>query len=76
MSALQRLIVCLVDSLYIHNIRDMKVMHTIKGMPANTLGLCALSIANDSGLMAYPGSSTDGQLEVYDTISLVSSSHQ
>ncbi|RXM33724.1 WD repeat domain phosphoinositide-interacting protein 2 [Acipenser ruthenus] len=31
----QRLIVCLEESLYIHNIRDMKVLHTIRETPPN-----------------------------------------
>lgn len=36
--ALQRLIVCLEESLYIHNIRDMKVLHTIRETPPNPSG--------------------------------------
>lgn len=35
---LQRLIVCLEESLYIHNIRDMKVLHTIRETPPNPSG--------------------------------------
>lgn len=34
----QRLIVCLEESLYIHNIRDMKVLHTIRETPPNPSG--------------------------------------
>ena len=34
----QRLIVCLEESLYIHNIRDMKVLHTIRETPPNPTG--------------------------------------
>lgn len=34
----QRLIVCLEESLYIHNIRDMKVLHTIRETPPNPAG--------------------------------------
>lgn len=37
---LQRLIVCLEESLYIHNIRDMKVLHTIRETPPNPSGEC------------------------------------
>lgn len=36
--AVQRLIVCLEESLYIHNIRDMKVLHTIRETPPNPSG--------------------------------------
>ncbi|QQP37969.1 WD repeat domain phosphoinositide-interacting protein 2, partial [Caligus rogercresseyi] len=42
-----RLVVCLEESLYIHNIRDMKILHTIKDTPSNPKGLCALSINSD-----------------------------
>lgn len=37
-SPFQRLIVCLEESLYIHNIRDMKVLHTIRETPPNPSG--------------------------------------
>uniref|UniRef100_A0A2I3RAE9 WD repeat domain phosphoinositide-interacting protein 2 n=1 Tax=Pan troglodytes TaxID=9598 RepID=A0A2I3RAE9_PANTR len=67
----QRLIVCLEESLYIHNIRDMKVLHTIRETPPNPAGLCALSINNDNCYLAYPGSATIGEVQVFDTINLV-----
>ncbi len=57
-----RLVVCLEESLYIHNIRDMKIMHTIKDTPPNLKGLCALSVNSDKCYLAYPGSSTTGRL--------------
>ncbi|XP_054991185.1 WD repeat domain phosphoinositide-interacting protein 2 isoform X1 [Sorex araneus] len=66
----QRLIVCLEESLYIHNIRDMKVLHTIRETPPNPAGLCALSISNDNCYLAYPGSATIGEVQVFDTINL------
>ncbi|KAG9349804.1 hypothetical protein JZ751_026157 [Albula glossodonta] len=66
----QRLIVCLEESLYIHNIRDMKVLHTIRETPPNPSGLCALSISNDNCYLAYPGSATIGEVQVFDTINL------
>uniref|UniRef100_A0A8C9TN49 WD repeat domain, phosphoinositide interacting 2 n=2 Tax=Scleropages formosus TaxID=113540 RepID=A0A8C9TN49_SCLFO len=66
----QRLIVCLEESLYIHNIRDMKVLHTIRETPPNPLGLCALSISNDNCYLAYPGSATIGEVQVFDTVNL------
>lgn len=70
---LQRLIVCLEESLYIHNIRDMKVLHTIRDTPPNPQGLCALSINNDNCFLAYPGSNQIGEVQIFDTINLVSS---
>lgn len=67
----QRLIVCLEESLYIHNIRDMKVLHTIRDTPPNPHGLCALSINNDNCYLAYPGSNQIGEVQIFDTINLV-----
>ena len=69
----QRLIVCLEESLYIHNIRDMKVLHTIRDTPPNLTGLCALSINNDNCFLAYPGSNQIGEVQIFDTINLVRS---
>uniref|UniRef100_A0A671RPF1 WD repeat domain phosphoinositide-interacting protein 2-like n=1 Tax=Sinocyclocheilus anshuiensis TaxID=1608454 RepID=A0A671RPF1_9TELE len=66
----QRLIVCLEESLYIHNIRDMKVLHTIRETPPNHSGLCTLSISNDNCYLAYPGSATIGEVQVFDTVNL------
>ncbi|XP_076069047.1 autophagy-related 18a isoform X2 [Oratosquilla oratoria] len=65
-----RLVVCLEESLYIHNIRDMKVLHTIRDTPPNPTGLCALSISNDNCYLAYPGSNTMGQVQIFDALNL------
>ncbi|KAJ8948650.1 hypothetical protein NQ318_022718 [Aromia moschata] len=65
-----RLVVCLEESLYIHNIRDMKVLHTIRDTPPNPLGLCALSINSDNCYLAYPGSSTIGEVQIFDAVNL------
>ncbi|MCL4124163.1 UNVERIFIED_CONTAM: hypothetical protein GTU68_019317, partial [Idotea baltica] len=67
-----RLIVCLEESLYIHNIRDMKVLHTIRDTPPNLSGLCALSISNDNCYLAYPGSNSIGQVQIFDALNLQS----
>jgi len=40
-------------------------------VPASFLGLCALSINNDNCYLAYPGSATIGEVQVFDTINLV-----
>ncbi|KAL4241116.1 WD repeat domain phosphoinositide-interacting protein 2 [Mactra antiquata] len=66
----QRLIVCLEESLYIHNIRDMKVLHTIRDTPPNPHGLCALSISNENCFLAYPGSNQIGEVQIFDTLNL------
>ncbi|XP_037804047.1 WD repeat domain phosphoinositide-interacting protein 2-like, partial [Penaeus monodon] len=68
-----RLVVCLEESLYIHNIRDMKVLHTIRDTPPNPMGLCALSISNDNCYLAYPGSNSIGQVQIFDAQNLVTS---
>ncbi|XP_014661792.1 PREDICTED: WD repeat domain phosphoinositide-interacting protein 2-like isoform X2 [Priapulus caudatus] len=65
-----RLVVCLEESLYIHNIRDMKVLHTIRDTPPNPSGLCALSINSDNSYLAYPGSSTIGEVQIFDALNL------
>merc|ERR1712130_826326 len=65
-----RLVVCLEESLYIHNIRDMKVLHTIRDTPPNPRGLCALSINSDNCFLAYPGSTTTGEVQLFDAFNL------
>lgn len=72
MLLLQRLIVCLEESLYIHNIRDMKVLHTIRDTPSNPEGICALSTHNDNCYLAYPGSNQTGEVQIFDAVNLVS----
>lgn len=65
-----RLVVCLEESLYIHNIRDMKVVHTIRDTPPNRRGLCALASDSDHCYLAYPGSPTVGQVQIFDAVTL------
>ncbi|CAF1024302.1 unnamed protein product [Rotaria sordida] len=67
-----RLIVCLEESIYIHNMRDMKVLHTIRDVPSNREGLCALSSNSENSYLAYPGSSLTGEVQVFDTLNLKS----
>ncbi|XP_060522282.1 WD repeat domain phosphoinositide-interacting protein 2 isoform X2 [Cylas formicarius] len=65
-----RLVVCLEESLYIHNIRDMKVLHTIRDTPPNPTGLCALSTNSENCFLAYPGSATVGEVQIFDAMHL------
>ncbi|XP_054016622.1 WD repeat domain phosphoinositide-interacting protein 2 isoform X1 [Hylaeus anthracinus] len=65
-----RLVVCLQESLYIHNINTMKVLHTIRETPPNLAGLCTLSINSDNCYLAYPGSNTIGEVQIFDAINL------
>ncbi|KAJ8254502.1 hypothetical protein COCON_G00211140 [Conger conger] len=66
----QRLVVCLEESIYIHNIKDMKLLKTLLSTPPNPSGLCALSINHSNSYLAYPGSATIGEIIVYDANNL------
>ena len=52
--------------------RDLKVLHTIREVPTNNDGLCALSSSNDNPYLAYPGSAITGEIQIFDTNNLVS----
>jgi autophagy-related protein 18 len=52
--------------------RDMKVIHIIRDIPSNPEGLCALSSNDNSPFLAYPGSAITGEIQIFDTINLVS----
>lgn len=62
-----RLVVCLKDSIYIHNIRDMRLLHSIKNLPENSSGLCSLSL---NCHLAYPISNEVGNLQIFDAGSM------
>ncbi|KAJ7984788.1 hypothetical protein DPEC_G00358410 [Dallia pectoralis] len=66
----QRLVVCLEESIYIHNIKDMKLLKTLLNTPHNPSGLCALSVNHGNSYLAYPGSQTIGEIIIYDAINL------
>ncbi|XP_028331279.1 WD repeat domain phosphoinositide-interacting protein 1 [Gouania willdenowi] len=66
----QRLVVCLEESIYIHNIKDMKLLKTLLNTPSNPTGLCALSINHGNSYLAYPGSTTIGEITIYDANNL------
>ncbi|RWS30643.1 WD repeat domain phosphoinositide-interacting protein 2-like isoform X3 [Leptotrombidium deliense] len=66
----KRLIVCLEGSIYIHTMEDLRISHTIREIPPNPTGLCALSSNDDSCLIAYPCSDKTGEVAVFDCIAL------
>ncbi|CAD5205778.1 unnamed protein product [Bursaphelenchus okinawaensis] len=66
----KRVIVCLEESIHVHNIRDMQLLHVIKDTPANPLGLIDLSPNEESCYLAYPGSATTGHVQVFDADSI------
>lgn len=62
--------------------RNVNCTLTLKGILLDSIcvqlscvstGLCALSINNDNCYLAYPGSATIGEVQVFDTINLVRS---
>ncbi|XP_055008868.1 WD repeat domain phosphoinositide-interacting protein 1 isoform X2 [Boleophthalmus pectinirostris] len=65
----QRLVACLEGSLYIHNIKDMKLLQTLV-VPSNPCGLCALSSSGSCSYLAYPHCPNTGELQVYDATAL------
>ncbi|XP_026682116.1 WD repeat domain phosphoinositide-interacting protein 2-like [Diaphorina citri] len=67
---MERLVVCLEESLYIHNIRDMKVLHTIRDTPPNPNGICCLCVNSDNCYLAYPGSNSIGEVQIFDADNL------
>jgi len=74
---LQRIVVCLEDSLYIYaGVRSwQKILHIIHGTPLNSNGLIALThslLTNDVNLLAYPGHTDVGNVEIYDCVCIVS----
>ncbi|XP_031623597.1 WD repeat domain phosphoinositide-interacting protein 2 isoform X2 [Contarinia nasturtii] len=58
-----RLVVCLRDSIYVHNIRDMRLMNSIRHIAPNDSGLCSLSLQSH---LAFPVSNECGELQLYD----------
>lgn len=46
------------------------VVHTIRDTPANTTGLCALAADSDNCYLAYPGSATVGEVQIFDSVNL------
>uniref|UniRef100_A0A3Q2P7M8 WD repeat domain, phosphoinositide interacting 1 n=1 Tax=Fundulus heteroclitus TaxID=8078 RepID=A0A3Q2P7M8_FUNHE len=66
----QRLVVFLEESIYVHNIKDMKLLKTLLNTPSNPSGLCALSTNHSSSYLAYPGSVTSGDIIIHDTNNL------
>lgn len=62
-----RLIICLSTSIYIHGIRDMKLLHSIRHIAPNILGLCTLSLHSH---LAFPIAANTGELQIYDAANL------
>ncbi|XP_023031604.1 WD repeat domain phosphoinositide-interacting protein 2 isoform X1 [Drosophila willistoni] len=63
----QRLIVCLAESIHIHDIRDMKILHSIVNIAPNEQGLCALSLNSH---LAFPICQSSGELRIFNASKL------
>ncbi|XP_051523250.1 WD repeat domain phosphoinositide-interacting protein 1 isoform X2 [Myxocyprinus asiaticus] len=66
----KRLVVCLEEALYIHDIKDMKLLKSLLNTPPNPKGLCALSVNHSNSYLVYPGGSTAGEITLYDAMNL------
>ena len=65
-----RLVVCLEESIFIHNINDLKLIHTIKHIPPNPSGLIALAPSTEQCYLAYPAKNTTGEVNIFDALKL------
>ena len=69
---------CLEESLFLHHLSDMKVLHTIRDTPPNHNGVFALSYPppNQPDMyLAYPGSTQAGAVQIFDCRNLVIIKH-
>ncbi|KAK0144933.1 WD repeat domain phosphoinositide-interacting protein 1 [Merluccius polli] len=55
-------------TIYIHNIKDMKLLKTL--LKHRLTRLCALSVNHSNSYLAHPGSATIGEIVVYDANNL------
>ncbi|GFQ72812.1 WD repeat domain phosphoinositide-interacting protein 2 [Trichonephila clavata] len=67
----QNIIVCLEDSIFIMDVQDLKdeKTHVITNTPPNPKGLIALNYGaqEQPSFLAYPGSSSIGTVQIFDT---------
>src|SRR5699024_4291837 len=66
----QRLVVCLEESIFIHSMSNLDLIHTIKHTPRNPNGLIALAPSNEFCYLAYPASNTAGEVNIFDAYHL------
>jgi autophagy-related protein 18 len=64
----QRLIVCVEDGIYIHNVRTMEMQHKVEETPPNRRGVVALSTNETNCYFAYPGSAREGSVLIFDAM--------
>ncbi|XP_065190100.1 WD repeat domain phosphoinositide-interacting protein 2-like [Sycon ciliatum] len=66
----ERLAVLTDDCIFLHDILNMKMVHTIRDAPYNAMGVCALSTSKEANYLAYPGKDSSGQVMLFDTVHL------
>ena len=66
----KRLVVSLEESIYIHGICDLELLHHIKHTPKNPNGLIALAPSSEQCFVAYPGKNTTGEVNIFDALKL------
>lgn len=64
----QRLVVCVEDGIFIHNMRDMQLLHKVEETPPNRNGVIALSSDENNCYLAYPGSHRVGTVFIFDAM--------
>lgn len=62
----KRLVVCLEESILIHNINDLQLLHTIKQTARNPKGIIALAPTDERCYLAYPAKNTTGEVNIFD----------
>ncbi|KAI2804924.1 WD repeat domain phosphoinositide-interacting protein 2 [Blomia tropicalis] len=65
-----RLVVCLEESIFIHSISDLKLIHQIKHIPRNPNGLIALAPSSEQCYLAYPAKNVSGEVNIFDALKL------
>eukprot|EP00128_Syssomonas_multiformis_P015157 Colp12_sorted_trinity150504_noHs@7367 len=65
----KRLLVVLEKKIHIYDMTTMKILHTLD-TPPNPRGLCALSPNEENNYVAYPSSSTTGEVLIFDALNL------
>jgi autophagy-related protein 18 len=65
----KRIAVILETKIHIYDINNLKILHSIDTVP-NPKGVCALSPCSKNCFLAYPASQQNGNVYIYDALSL------
>lgn len=66
-----RIVVCLESAIYIFSTTDLKYLFAIRDIPCKLTGLITLSPDHNHPYLAYPISDSAGEIQIFDTSSLV-----